>query len=469
MSICVPQDVLCQKLSEERLRFLEKQFTIIEGDTIHLPTPTTENVPVVPRKQFHKKKNDYRQKKEICTLYHHTDGFYLPFGRAIDLGYRRFRPPPLTDTEKKSIKTWPVFRVSMRPEQQTILQQGIDVISRHSSLLLALYPGAGKTMMTLRLCRILGVPVVILLNRLVLMEQWVDSIRRCFGDDTDIYQKVTTRKPLIPGKLFYIVNAMNVPKFTIGQWKDTHVQTVVVDECHLIMTRVFVQSLGCICPRYCIGLSATPYRSDGMNELFEVYFRSSKTCIYRPLYRHHVVHILNSPIKFENRYDTQGRLLWHEIIDQQSFHPQRCEWIVRLCRHFCELNRRILVLGKRVESLRQLSERIPRSSLFTGTEKVFDPDAPVLLSTFSKVGTGFSHDCLDMLILLNDTEEYFLQYLGRVFRRPDVVPIILDIVDRHPILQQHVRTRREVYTQAGGVIQPPPQVWRDIIQTTTTS
>jgi len=144
----------------------------------------------------------------------------------------------------------------------------------------------------------------------------------------------------------------------------------------------------------------------------------------------------------------------------------RQQWIADLCRHYHD--RRILILGKRVDALRALSLKIPGSTLFTGTQVVFDTDARVLVSTFSKVGTGFSHDCLDMLILANDTEDYFLQYLGRVFRRPDVVPVVIDMIDHHPVLQNHYRTRRKVYLETGGVLQEPPPFWKEWVDAFTT-
>ena len=92
------------------------------------------------------------------------------------------------------------------------------------------------------------------------------------------------------------------------------------------------------------------------------------------------------------------------------------------------------------------------SAIFKESDVIFDKESRILISSFQKVGTGFSHDKLDMLILGVDTEEYFLQYLGRVFRRKDSSPIILDIVDEHPVLWKHFRTRSKVYRESGGQI-----------------
>ena len=58
-----------------------------------------------------------------------------------------------------------------------------------------------------------------------------------------------------------------------------------------------------------------------------------------------------------------------------------------------------------------------------------------------------------MLILGVDTKDFYLQYLGRVFRTEDVQPLIIDIVDDHPLLKNHFRERKKIYIEAGGKIQ----------------
>jgi hypothetical protein len=59
---------------------------------------------------------------------------------------------------------------------------------------------------------------------------------------------------------------------------------------------------------------------------------------------------------------------------------------------------------------------------------------------------------LDTLLLATDIEEYFIQYLGRVFRRKDANPMIFDLVDNNPILLRHFKTRQKIYQECGGTI-----------------
>lgn len=65
---------------------------------------------------------------------------------------------------------------------------------------------------------------------------------------------------------------------------------------------------------------------------------------------------------------------------------------------------------------------------------------------------GFDHPKLDALIIAADLQEYFIQYLGRVFRTETVCPMILDLVDDFGVLRKHYYTRRRVYLDHGGAI-----------------
>ena len=54
------------------------------------------------------------------------------------------------------------------------------------------------------------------------------------------------------------------------------VGTLIADEVHVMATEKMAQAFYYVQPRYCIGLSATPYRSDGMDSLLHSYFGEKK-------------------------------------------------------------------------------------------------------------------------------------------------------------------------------------------------
>lgn len=309
-----------------------------------------------------------------------------------------------------------------------------------------------NTVTSLCLASKIGLRTIILVNKVVLIDQWLETIRHCFQESVSV-QVIQGSKTVLPGKDFYIINAINMMKRPFQQYQNLGIGLVIVDECHLMMTRIFSQALSYVCPRYLMGLSATPFRLDGYDALLELYFGLHR--VVRKLYRPHTIYCIDSKIKIEHDCDTRGNIMWNSVIDKQTAHAERNQRIAHLCG--VHHDRNILILSKRIRQIEDI-ERLLRENdqdvtVMKENENTFDKHARILIATFQKVGTGFSHNKLDMLILASDTEEYFIQYLGRVFRRPNVQPIVIDIVDRHPILKKHFQSRKKIYEESGGRIE----------------
>ena len=88
----------------------------------------------------------------------------------------------------------------------------------------------------------------------------------------------------------------------------------------------------------------------------------------------------------------------------------------------------MLILSKRIEQIdyivKELRSKGEDVTCFKGNKQDYNPNARIMVATISKAGVGFDHPKMDTLILAGDVEGYFIQYLGRVFRREDVHPII---------------------------------------------
>ena len=346
------------------------------------------------------------------------------------------------------------FKGSLRPEQKEIFTESVSLLNKSGSCLMAIYPGGGKTITSLAIASTIGLRTMIFVNKLVLIDQWLDTIRTWFGDTATVQIIKGKSKALQPGCDFYIVNAINVTKHSFTDFQDLGIGLLIVDECHLMVTRVFSLALSYICPRYLMGLSATPFRVDGFDALLELYFGLHK--VTRKLFRRHTVYCVDTHIRIDHEKDMRGDIIWNSVIEKQMLHPERNARIVDLCLQF--KNRNILILSKRIQQMNVLRDLLCERgetsvTMMKENETTFDRGARILIATFQKVGTGFSHDKLDMLLLASDIEEYFLQYLGRVFRRPDVEPIIIDMVDRHPILKKHFQSRKKIYEESGGRIE----------------
>jgi superfamily II DNA or RNA helicase len=261
-------------------------------------------------------------------------------------------------------------------------------------------------------------------------------------------QILKANEPLDFSKEFFIVNAINVSKFG----NISEIGCVIVDEVHLIASKVFSRSLQYLTPAYVIGLSATPYRPDGLDILLDLYCGAKR--IDKPLFRKHKVFTIRTGFKPKIEYQNNGRVDWNSVLEAQSQDSRRNELIVRIVTKLEEYN--YLILCKRVSQIQILEKMLLDQgvsvSALHGTKSVYDTSSKVLIGTIQKLGTGFDAPHLNALLVAADIEEYFIQYLGRVFRKQNVEPVIFDLVDTDFILQKHYKVREKIYEKHGGVI-----------------
>ena len=380
-----------------------------------------------------------------------NDAIALPYHYAISNG---FLPRPRTDFQSVDID----YNGTLRDYQQEIKKEAIGELKKKCTLLLSLHVGWGKSRFALYLASKLRFKTLILLNRLVLATQWKELIEEVCP--TAGVQFIKTKDALDPECTFYIINAINVAKKESGFFSS--IGTVIVDEVHLICAKSLFKSLFYLTPRYLIGLSATPYRPDGLGKLMDIYFGEYR--ITKKLYRKHTVHSIQTGLTIPFEYNWEGRIDWNSILVNQAEHPERNQLIVDVVCYFKE--RYFLILCKRLVQVELLSamlkERHQSTTLLIGGCNDFDKDARIVLATPSKGGVGLSHDKLDTLFIASDVEQYYIQYLGRVFRTPEVQPVIFDLVDKNSVLKKHFATRRKVYHDAGGTIKVVKN-YRDII------
>ena len=341
-----------------------------------------------------------------------------------------------------------VFGGSLREEQKQIKKEALKFLSSTGSVIISAYPGFGKTCTSINMAIAIGFKTLIIVNKIVLINQWKESIIK-FCPEASI-QIVTAKSKKQQECHFYIVNTINVPKLQNTFFSD--IGTVIVDEIHLIMAESLSKSLMNVFPRYLLGLSATPYRPDSLDKLIDIYFGTNKVC--RKLWRDHVVYKVKTEFKPEIQYNSNGQLNWSALIDEQANDYKRNELIIKLILLYSDRN--FLVLVKRISQgeyiLNRLMEYGEHATSLLGDNQSFDREARILIATGQKCGTGFDHDKLDTLLLASDFEEYFVQYLGRIFRKKDTEPVVYDFVDKNGILEKHFKTRKEIYTEHGGKI-----------------
>ena len=385
--------------------------------------------------------NKYGDSRYIYPFEIDDENIKLPFAYAASTLH--LKRPNRQDFPSMKI----IFEGTPRPEQEEILKESTALLNKNGSIMISAYTGAGKTACSIKLACRTGFKTLVIVNKLILMKQWESSLLKFCP--TAKVQCLTTKSKK-KNCDFYIMNAQNIKK--MGKTFFSDIGTVIVDEAHLIMAETLSLSLQYVYPRYLIGLTATPYRPDGLDILLELYFGKHK--IIRKLWRKHTAYKITSGFKPTIKYSKNGKVNWGAVLDSQANDEGRNEMLIKLIKHFPDKN--ILVLVKRVSQGEYLIKRLEEEGEYVtsliGKNQEYDVSARILVGTGQKVGFGFDHPKLNTLLLAADVEQYFIQYLGRVFRTKEVEPIILDIVDNYGILHKHFLVRRKIYQDHGGIV-----------------
>jgi hypothetical protein len=155
-----------------------------------------------------------------------------------------------------SIKfTWKIQNTPQKPQQDAI-----DAwVKNQGEGVLCLPCGAGKTVIAVYLALLKHRRTLILVQNEGLLLQWIERIQMICPD---------AKIGIIQQKKCEIEDM----DFVIGMIQTVRVSTadfqsfglLIVDECHHIAAKTFSQSVMKTCPRYILGLSATPERRDGL-------------------------------------------------------------------------------------------------------------------------------------------------------------------------------------------------------------
>ena len=249
---------------------------------------------------------------------------------------------------------------------------------------------------------------MIIISRLVLIDQWVASISKFIP--SAIIQVLKTKTKIKPEADFLIMNALNIPKRGYNTFND--VGFLIVDEVHLIATKILSQALCYITPTFTLALSATPTRSDGMDKIIHLYYGND--IIYKKLNRKHTVFKINTGFKPDYTFNNAGRMNWDSVLKAQATDIKRNEIIINIVKAFPD--RFFLILCKRVVHVEHLVKRLQEEKVdvtcLVRSKVKYNLQSRVLIATIQKCGVGFDHPKLDSLILAADVKEYFIQYWG---------------------------------------------------------
>src|SRR5258706_2229701 len=167
-------------------------------------------------------------------------------------------------------------KITLHDYQQTALE---DIADQEHGVIVA-PPGAGKTVLGLKVIAEKSQPALILVHRKQLLDQWIERIQSFLGiPKKEIGQISGSKKTL--GKEITVAMMQSLIKME-GEEKEKITNafgTIIIDECHHIPAKTFRELITQFNPYYLYGLTATPKRKYNDEKLIYYYIGEILTTI----------------------------------------------------------------------------------------------------------------------------------------------------------------------------------------------
>lgn len=242
----------------------------------------------------------------------------------------------------------------------------------------------------------------------------------------------------------------------------------VFDECHHLGAEYFSRALMSIQTKHMLGLSATPDRMDGLDNVFLWYLGPVRYQIkVREADDSVEVKVLRftseDPAYADIPMDVRGEVSRPRLCNQLAEYTPRTKAICDELEPLLREGRKLLILSDRIRHLeefeREFQERhIPNLSwgMYIGgqttAQREDSASKQVILSTFTMSAEGMNIPALNT-VLLATPKSRIEQAVGRIFRQKKhertFHPIIMDVLDSHDIYYPQFKKRVQFYEQCG--------------------
>ncbi len=364
----------------------------------------------------------------------------------------------------------------LRTEQTAVVRQ---LIEQDTSVLIA-PPGTGKTVIACAAIALRATSTLILVDRKALADQWRDRLQKHVGFKCG---QIGGGRSKTTG----IVDVALLP--TLARRASVEEITanygfVIVDECHHVAASAFFHVLNRIPARYWLGLTATPERRDGLEDLIYHQLGSHHVTLESPsagqlpstdtdlIAPYPVLHLHVTRFRYTGDADPTAPGGMAEIYRALIADEPRLDQIVTDVLAAHDEGANVLVLTTWIDHLNAIAQRLDHAgktvTVLSGqmkarqrreiTEQLAthtgDAEPLLIVGTSSFIGEGFDCPTLDTLFLAAPItfKNRLVQYIGRI-TRPHPGKTTATVYDYHdeltPVVASSLRKRAPGYTKMG--------------------
>lgn len=385
--------------------------------------------------------------KEKLRLFNTKKEFYLNMYAEDERGF--WIPRAITKRPADNAN-WSEYKfnhsITLNPTQQSLVSEFLDSLKDNPcGGIIASGTGTGKTIIGLYLIAHFGLKSLVIVPTDRIFHQWIDRCKQFLGIVPSVIRGALCEydSPVTIAML----QTLRKDKFAFLK-KEFGI--VVFDEIHTISTEHFHTVAMKFWSKVNIGLSATPYRKDGMGNVFIWHIGKILATSNRVNMKPKVM-----VINYYNPSTSHTGCVWNGDLQLGRYINRLCRCshrntiLAKLLKNAYDKGHNVLLLTERlnhIDTLAKLAENlgVKKEDIGKLTANKKEIDKQVIIGTYGSAGLGLDIPRLSCIILATPRTD-IVQPVGRILRTKDRDPIVIDIVDEYSEIMKKWYVKREKY------------------------
>lgn len=349
------------------------------------------------------------------------------------------------------------FNGKLRPKQEEIVGILLDHLKTKESAILCVGCGQGKTVLSLWLACMLGKKTMVLVHKEFLLNQWIERIKQFLPTARIGILQQNTIDVQDKDIVIAMVQSIVSRDYPVDVYDG--IGFLALDESHHMCSRMFSKALYYVRTKYMLGLSATPYRKDGLTKVLKWFMGDIiepevDEKDYKPSVR--MVKAVYGSVP-EIKYNVMGKINRPNLITQIADDDNRNIQIVDIVDELYDEGRKILVLSERRGQCFKLCDilvgRGRDCGVYVGgmdNESLEESNGRrIILATYSMCSEGYDNKEIDTLVMATGRSD-IEQSVGRILRQKNAnTPLVVDIYDELEGMKGQIGARKRFYRRNG--------------------